>query len=386
VGVIRVRRRSGKPATHALVIGVSRYPFVDGRRATTAGRESGLSDLTTAAFSASAVAAWLLTEHRNPDAPLADLHLFLSPTEGEAIHPEVAKHIPRGGWPADLASVRAGIKSFTKCCREDPDGSIFVYVAGHGVQLTSRDAIVLLEDFGADDQGAILERALDMAGEWAGFNGTDFPKRQVWFVDACRQDVANALNYDRVSPPWIPDSPLGDAESSPLILATGSRLAAFAEERGMTFFSQSLLAGLRGGGCGTRSDDTEEWTVTVGGLNRHLPKDVRERAAAYGEIQQVVPTGNCADAVIHRFAKPPDVEITVDIEPAAYAERAAGRLLDGNDRVIREPVTTWPHTQVVVAGDYRMQVEVTGRRRGNFARNFIASPLATRSSVKVTRR
>jgi hypothetical protein len=71
--LLEVTAAGTTPAMHAFVVGVSHYPFADGPEATPQGEALGLANLTGAARSASEVAAWLLTEYRNPDTPLGSL-------------------------------------------------------------------------------------------------------------------------------------------------------------------------------------------------------------------------------------------------------------------------------------------------------------------------
>ena len=89
-----------EPATHAFVVGVSHYPFLNGPKQTSRGEELRMVDLSSAARSASDVAAWLLTKYHNPAAPLADISIFLSPSDREKLNPVVAKALGRKKAPA----------------------------------------------------------------------------------------------------------------------------------------------------------------------------------------------------------------------------------------------------------------------------------------------
>jgi len=128
--------------THAFVVGVSHYPFADGPEATADGESFEITNLTGAAKSASNIAAWLLDEYRNPDAPLATIRVLLSPTDGEELNPRVAGELA-GPSPATRDSVVGEFDEFRQACRENPDNVAFVYFAGHGIQLNKRGAVVL---------------------------------------------------------------------------------------------------------------------------------------------------------------------------------------------------------------------------------------------------
>src|SRR5215216_5283900 len=138
---------AAEPATHAFVVGVSHYPFLNGPQQTPRGKQLRMVDLSSAARSASDIAAWLLTKYHNPAAPLADISLFLSPSEGEKLNPVVAKALGRKKAPALRDKVELAFEEFRDTCASNPDNIAFVYVAGHGIQLELHSAIVLLQDF-----------------------------------------------------------------------------------------------------------------------------------------------------------------------------------------------------------------------------------------------
>src|SRR5689334_23030709 len=65
------------PGTHALVIGVGKYPNLLGGETPVANAD-GMRQLSSPPLSARAVATWLLAEFRDDDRPLASLSLLLS--------------------------------------------------------------------------------------------------------------------------------------------------------------------------------------------------------------------------------------------------------------------------------------------------------------------
>ena len=206
------------PGTHALVVGVSRYPFLNGAQATPLGKKFGMVDLSSAACSAAEVVAWLLHEYWNPDAPLASLRVLLSPAEGEVIRDDVATRLPNP-HAATRAALEADMAAFREKCAERPDNIGFVYVVGHGVQLNKRGATVLLEDMAGPDQLNELHGAVDMVGCWGGLNGDTYACSQVWFIDSCRQKPAVAQRFEQLEGALTLSQPSGSVHSSPLILA-----------------------------------------------------------------------------------------------------------------------------------------------------------------------
>ena len=96
--LIEVEGVAAPAVTHAFVVGVSHYPFLDGPQMTDQGEQLGLANLSSAARSASELTAWLLNEYRCPEAPLKDVRLLLSPVDGEALNADVLARM--GGQPA----------------------------------------------------------------------------------------------------------------------------------------------------------------------------------------------------------------------------------------------------------------------------------------------
>jgi len=308
--------QGSNPATHAFVMGVSHYPFLDGPEATATGAEFGMKDLSSAARSASEIAAWLLTEYHNPDRPLADITLFLSPSEGEEIHPAVVTAMAGQEAPAVSADVRAGLHQFRALCRQNPDNIAFVYVVGHGIQLNKRGAVILLQDVGADGQN-LLEAAVDVAGCRDAMDEDGNASHQVWFSDACRQRPDVVRRFERLTDAWRLDEGVGQVEASPLFLAASTREAAFAQVDRTSIFTQALLWALRGQGGAIAPDATcPDWYVPATQLIKVLPRRVKELLADFPEDQNVDVTGRVLELVAQRLAAPPDVEIEVALSPA----------------------------------------------------------------------
>src|SRR5947199_9944041 len=78
--------KSSKPGTHAVVIGIGRYPWLVGGKAKPRfAQNDGMAQLTSPPASARAFATWLLETYENPEAPLVSLDLLLSDAKGQRI-------------------------------------------------------------------------------------------------------------------------------------------------------------------------------------------------------------------------------------------------------------------------------------------------------------
>jgi hypothetical protein len=311
---IPVPHAGASPGTHALVIGVSDYPFADGPDASSLGKSFELHNLTTAARSASEVAAWLLNEYINPGVPLASLRVLLSPVPGESIHPDIAAHL-NDPAPATRAAVEAELRQFRNDCRQNLQSAAFVYIAGHGIQLNKRGAVVLLHDFGDPEHVAELQGAIDVVGCHDGMEENEIAQTQIWFCDACRQDPPIAQRFERLEGALTLSEGLGQVSASPLFLASSSRQNAFAEIGGTSIFSQALLWALRGAAAAGPDDHCDKWHVGTTQLIRTLPLTVKNILADYGEDQSVDVTGRVLEMVAQRFTDPPPVDILVNLRP-----------------------------------------------------------------------
>jgi hypothetical protein len=359
---------AGSPAgMHAFIVGVSHYPYADGPNATMRGQESGIANLTGAARSASEVAAWLLNEYCNPDAPLAGIHILLSPVDGEAIHPDVEARMGAAA-PATRDAVKKDFVKFRQACKRNRDNVAFVYVAGHGVQLNKRGAIVLLHDFAVDDED-LLYGAIDIAGCHSAMDEAINAHHQLWFADACRQPPETAETFEILSGAYKPgEEGLGQAESSPLFLAASSRGNAYATINGLTIFCKVLLAALRGQAAVAWAEECHQWHVPCTRLIYHLRKTVKELVPE----QDVDTTGRVGEMVVHRLAEPPDVQIVANLRPEdAHRGAVATLLFDAKRPCQIDP--SWPMVYRGDAGLYQLTVTVAPPFRDT-EKNFQANP------------
>ena len=349
------------PGTHALIVGVSHYPYLSGNQATADGSPYGLEDLTSAARSASEVMAWLLNEYRNPDAPLASLQVLLSPGAGEGLADGMAARLP-GPCPATRDAVEHDYLMLRDRLRDQPRNVGFVYIAAHGIQLTPRGAIVLLEDFAVAGR-VDLYGAMDVVGCHDGLDGDGFARNQFWFLDACRQVPEIARLFENLEAGVLSSkTAIGLTEPRPMFLASAPRDVAFADPDGTTLFSQALLAALRGDaavGPDSVQDQGQGWHVPAGWLLEIIKKEVTALAIAGGEEQFVQPLGYFGEAVIHHLERAPDVPIVLSLDPPQAKEQTKVSLWFNGDisKKSVDSVAEWPLERTLPAGLYQLWVE-----------------------------
>lgn len=340
------------PGTHALVVGASNYPYLDGPKQTPVGRRFGVSNLSSAARSASEIANWLLTEYHNPATPLASLQVLLSPAAGEVVSDPTGKLA--GVGPATRDELEQAVIALLQRSKS-PHNMCVVYVAGHGIQLTTRGAFLLLEDCGRPDKANELYGATDMAGLHAGFMNQGQALNQVWFVDACRQKPSFANSFEELAGALtLSKSAIEQVDSSVLFLAASSREAAFAEPGGTTLFSQALLALLRGAAAVGPDEECDVWNVPVLRLVDRLAPLVKKLAGAKQAKQQVDVTGKVNPNILQRFAAPPPVRFRPTLAPSAAAATARASLKSRATTVVCD--LPWPVDCEVAAGLYTLTV------------------------------
>ena len=377
--LLQVPGSDAEPATHAFVVGVSHYPFLNGPKRTSAGQELRMVDLTSAARSASDVAAWLLTKYNNPDAPLADISIFLSPSEGENLHPVVAEAMGTKKAPALRDKVERAFEKFRTACARNPDNVAFVYVAGHGMQLKLHSAIVLMQDFAVAGRGE-LYGAIDIAACRRSMDCDGQASHQVWFSDACRQRPEIIKQFDHLTGAYSPSKRIGNVKASPIFLAAAGREQAFAKVGEATIFSEALLWALDGGCAKGPSATCPDWHVPATQLITGLPSRVDELLTDFSEQQTVQTTGTVQEVVLQRLQRPPDVDIEVALSPSDLAPAPMAELLF---RAIapQQIVPGWPLKFLGPPGIYQLKVTTGG---GSHAETvFNAEPPRHRDRIEV---
>ena len=183
---------------HALVVGVSSYPFLPGGSARGPRHNAfpELKQLSSAANSAYRLFEWLKQHEDDLAAPIVSIRLLISPSvrelEANPVLREVGDRatlakflLAAAEWRQDLAFCRNGIGLF--------------YFAGHGAQRKSRDSILMLEDVG-DGVGGLLRNAVEVNNIFDGLapsgSQRNIARKQLFLIDACRMMPAQFRRYE----------------------------------------------------------------------------------------------------------------------------------------------------------------------------------------------
>jgi len=381
--LIEVEGVTSSAVTHAFVVGVSHYPFLDGPEATPLGEQLGMANLSSAARSASEVAGWLLDEYHNPEAPLASVRLLLSPVEGEQLNAGVLARMGGQAAPATRAAVKTDFTDFKAACATNTDNRAFVYLVGHGIQLNFRGAIVLLEDFATAAEEDLLFGSIDVMRCHEAMQAGGNADRQVWFSDACRQRPEIVKRFESLSGAFAPGNvALGEVSASPVFLSSSSRENAFSDPAGLTIFTEALLWALSGAGAVGKDESSDAWHVSSTRLTIVLPGKVKALARAGGADQSIDLTGKPLDVVVQQFENTPEVDVEVALLPEGLDPAPVAQLLfEGRDPVAVDD--GWPLRFRGKAGIYQLTADSAGPAPKRGTKLFAAQPPSCRDEVEV---
>ena len=370
------------PGLHALIIGVSDYTYLPEHGKP---RERGrftlnLSKVNIPCTSAFRVAKWLRDEYWHPSVNLKTIDLLMSPS---AIETTPANNPPQGDDDtmraalaaeagdvrrADRANVDKAVQAWKARCVDNPQDIALLYVCGHGIQLGSHDSMVLLEDFGEDDD-RFLNETIDIGRTCRGMRGDNMPQVQLYFVDACRMTPPQVADYEN-SGTGVHVSGKATAEarrSAPIYFSAVEQSLARGRIGPGTYFSQALIQCLSRDALEApdqQSDDEIKryWHTKVENLLSKLQEAVDGLAGK--NKQSVVLGGDTRPAFFSASRTPPTITVELDVEPdkAAMASQAELRNAE-DDANVCGPHNCWERPLVidgVPAGIYFLHLSATG--------------------------
>lgn len=342
------------PATHALVVGVSRYAYLpDGDDPAPEDRETfGLRQLDCAATGALRFASWLVDEHNNPAAPCGSVRLLLSPSSLEretATIPDVL--------PATREHIERALGDWSDACSERPENVAVLYAAGHGIMISKDDGlIVLLEDF-AHLPKNVLGHALDVPSIRRGMAGPTMARRQFYFIDACQvrpgfvrdTKLRGGVGFDEPAEP-APDVSAMFASAAPGTLALG------VPGEG-TLFSSALVECLRQHALSP--DDDGRYCVSATSLGASLEQHVKKLARVHKQEQNTTAGGVLKPVPFHVPKKRPTAPLTIEVDPGTASELAYASVTCNGAYALRsEQLHPSPFTCELPAGIYSLAVKV----------------------------
>ena len=300
-------------ATHALVIGVGAYQYLDDgfSQAGSHPQIPELGQLTSASVSAIAFANWLVSgQHSGWTAPLATVDLLVNSPDG--ISPA------QGTADPTIDNIQQAFGRWLDRCEEDPDNIAILYFCGHGVQRDQQ--ILLASDFGRFPTSP-FRGAFSFDATRLGLLQHQ-PKTQCVIVDACRLVLPEV--WESVT---IEVSPLISANVTARRMCEYDltlRAAPFESARarvGQVAYLTSAVLHAFSGQAATH-DDAGDWVVRTDTVAVRIDEIMSQIVRPIQ--QQPVSRGDCfSGKVLFRLDGPPQAQLRCRCQPLAAASLAA---------------------------------------------------------------
>ena len=303
-----LRSKPTKPGTHALVIGIGRYPWlVGGKGKPRFAQNDGMAQLTSPPASARAFATWLLETYDNPKAPLASLDLLLSDAKDQKFKAATGTVEVEA---ATFDNVSKAIKAWAKRSTREEDILVFFF-SGHGISAAVQTTL-LCEDYGSDDL-APLTHAIDFNKLHIGLDRRP-ARRQCFFVDACRVATSNILETfnsfgQAVVDPLAQHNP--KARQAPVFHSTLAGQLAYGRKGKTSYFTEAVLRAFRGPASDNNLDGLT-WWVQTDALLRALPPLLQRVVEDQEQVLQQAPGTDISNFPLHRLKERP-ASIPVDV-------------------------------------------------------------------------
>lgn len=352
------------PGVHALIIGVSEYPHLEGgtKQAANTYRMGQLSAAATGAFR---LAEWLQSAGDRLVVPLESCRVLLAPSPGERAltGPATEETLPR------FQRVAAELFEWRERCATDPDNIALFYFSGHGLERTRSNAVLLLNDF--PFIGNPIVTALDVQDLFQGMAPSvkhpNMARTQLWFLDACRGypsefESFQTLKAAEVFGTTLPDS---DNRCAPLYFGALPGKDAYSIKGETSIMGRALLECLKGA-AGERQPGSKEWWVTAGSLLRGLQALVTDINEDVGGTQEVWDGGQMPrpNTPFVRVDSVPTVKVKMGLRPETAVRElslSVKRMDDGESMSVPVPLHPNPFKDEWTAGVYRLTCTPSGR-------------------------
>lgn len=337
----------GHPKTHAFVIGVGKYPYLEGGdQGPPNPKVPGLGQLTSPPVSARKFTDWLIESLNNPDAPLGTIELLLSPNELYTLPNGQQQQVQA----ATIDNIFEAYEAYLRRCNSNISNVAIFYFCGHGLE--KEDLVLLPEDF-ARSQTNPWRNSINFHKTYRGMS-TCRAQTQCYFIDACRQVAMETLETsDFGGQSLVSNDLLNQRPRTALTLfATSAGTAAFGDQDQVSRFTDALIEALNGGGADKQSGG--RWVVDTDHLGGAVKQIIDQRNLSLRRDQhqnvEPKPAGECR--IIHRLCGPPNVLATVRCKLRAATAEAEFYLKGRSQQYWRRPPAPGDWSQAVEAGTY----------------------------------
>lgn len=332
------RSDEGGPGLHVLLVGIGDYRYLTG------GSDEqpatyGLGQLESAARTVGELAQWLLGPDNGLAWPIRTIRLIASPSAIEA----GAMPMLAAARPATMTGLSAALRAWRLDANADREGATLFYYAGHGIQRTRGDSLLLLSDF-LDPEAAELAHTIAFNSVYDGMAEPQFDRMaqtQLYFVDACRSSFGgvNALANASPAQVWNITNTGTDDRNAPIFYGASVGRPAFGAmvPGRISAFGADVLRCLKGAAADFVQGPTgPKWTVTIGSLadaiaslvaeaNRQPGRDLRSFTLdRWTKVEVPITTQSVAPDVTCRFtvapgAALPHAQVTLSGVPSLQA-------------------------------------------------------------------
>ena len=338
------------PGVHAFVVGVSDYPLLPAVPPGVQPPHYGIAPLTSAALGAFAFYNWLIDAHTELPLPLVTCRLLLAPS---------ALELANDPTLAAVGAARPGLTNFLKDAADwrtdassSPDSITVFYFAGHGVQRTKDDAVLLLEEFG-NGIGGPLMNAVDVKNLFYGMAPSparpQIASTQVYFIDACRNMPAVFTSFETLQPTQVFPVELSgqDNRRAPVFYASIAGTTALGLRGKQTLFSKAVVDCLKNNAADLQEvDGQERWVVSVHRLAKALEFSIADLNREHGGDQDWGYGGIPKEAPICYLQTTPTVDVQLEIDPDLAVGETTVEVRDETGTVVAVPDPLNPHPYI----------------------------------------
>lgn len=244
------RGAANGPRTHALVIGVGDYPYLENGDLYRGTAEiGGLRQLTSPPVSANAFASWLAAKLANRDAPIGSVRVVLSD----------------GAFAAGFKAIANQFDSWLEDCNTHSDNVAIFYFCGHGFNYEGTQ-LLLAEDFG-ESPNRSLENAIDFRTTWLGMHRC-MANSQLYILDCCREIPFDSLRLEAKPRELLSANGVLKRRDARIIYSAPLGKKAFGDAKSASTFTTQLLRCLEG--FAADRPDSGIWKVTTESLARSV--------------------------------------------------------------------------------------------------------------------
>lgn len=280
------------PGTLAMVIGVSRYPYLaPGPEGRPTYNTYGLSELNVSALTAYRFADWLRASYRYSASPLVRCWLLASPTDEER-HAEPGldgvveptfRNCEDAIWEWYNTALRLRAPHAER-------SRLVLFFSGHGLERSFDEQLLLPSDY---LERGLINRAINLRELRQALAACGVPQ-QLFLVDACRndhsrlRDLGVGLTGTQVLNPLDSSRAVPNLDS-PVLYGTSSGQQSFAPrsvQDGLTLFGQALLSGLTAPPVTALEHETERCVMLVRDLHAYMTARIAQLLVDYGSDGQ----------------------------------------------------------------------------------------------------